>query len=151
MYFIFSKLLLYLILPLSWVFILFIIALIVKDRKRKKKFFIAAVVVLFVFSNSFLFNQFAKRWDIPAYQLKNGETYDCAIVLGGFSGGYLKGKGHFTTSADRFIHGARLLTMRKVTHLLVTGGSGSLVPGGFREGEWVKTQLEDLKIPDTVI
>ncbi len=151
MYFILSKLLVYLLFPLSWVFILFIAALLLKDRRRKKKFFVAAVIVLFVFSNSFLFNNFARRWDIPAYELKSNETYNCAIVLGGFSGGYYSAKGHFTASADRFIQGARLLTTGKAAHLLITGGSGSLVPGGFREGAWARTQLEDLKIPDSVI
>src|SRR5476651_798274 len=95
MYFIFSKLLIYLLFPLSWVFFLLVIFLTAKDRKRKRRYLAAAIITLYIFSNSFLFNLFAKCWDVPAYNLKPGESYSCAIVLGGFSGGYFSGKGHF--------------------------------------------------------
>jgi len=151
MYFILSKLLIYLLFPLSWVFILFITGLVVKDRQRKKKLFIAAVIVLYVFSNSFLFNWFAKKWDVSMYQLKSSKTYNCSIVLGGFSGGKFSNKGHFNGAADRFIQCARLFTIGKTSHLLLTGGSGSLDQGGYHEAAWAKTQLEDLKIPDSAI
>ena len=151
MYFILSKLLLYLLFPLSWILILLIISLIVKDRKRKRQFLIAALVLSFLFSNTVLFNQFAKSWDIPAYDLKPSENYSCAIVLGGFSGPDKFGKGHFNWAADRFIRGVELLTTGKVSHLLISGGNGSLLPGAFREGDWAKSQLQELKIVDSAV
>ncbi len=151
MYFIISKLLLYLLFPLSWVFILLVIAIASKDKKRRYRFLTAAVILLFVFSNAFLFNRFAKLWDVPANELKNTDTYKCAIILGGFSGGGYNEKGHFNPAADRFIQGVKLLATGKVSHLLITGGNGSLNPGSFREGPWVKTQLEELKFPDSTL
>lgn len=151
MYFILSKILLFLIFPLSWVFILLLISLVTKNQKRKRRALIAAIILLFLFSNPFLFNQFARLWDIPAYQLKKGEVYNCAIVLGGFSGADDKEQGRFNPSADRFIQGIKLLTTGKVSHLLVTGGSGNLIPGKFREGAWVKTQLKEFKFPDSTM
>jgi uncharacterized SAM-binding protein YcdF (DUF218 family) len=151
MYFIFSKLLLYLLFPLSWVFILFIISFIINNKKRKRRCLIASVVILYVFSNSFLFNSFARCWDVPAYQLKNGESYSCAIVLGGFSGDDFNGNGHFTFAADRFIQGVKLFEMGKVSHVLISSGNGNLFPGGFKEADWVKTQLNDMRLPDSTV
>ena len=151
MYFILSKLLLFLLFPLSWIFILLVIAIISKDKKRKHRFLIAAVILLFIFSNAFLFNRFAKLWDVRPYEVKSTDHYNCAIVLGGFSGGGYNEKGHFNPAADRFIQGIKLLSAGKVSHLLITGGNGSLNPDGFREGPWVKTQLEELKFPDSAL
>ncbi|MDB5111452.1 MAG: YdcF family protein [Mucilaginibacter sp.] len=151
MYFILSKILLFLLSPISWVFILLLISLIAKDRKRKRRFLIAATVLLFIFSNTFLFDQFATRWDIPAYHPKKSDSFSCAILLGGFSGVDAQGKGHFTSSADRFIQGIKLLASHKVSHLLITSGNGSLIPDKFREAAWTKTQLEELNFPDSSI
>jgi uncharacterized SAM-binding protein YcdF (DUF218 family) len=151
MYFILSKLLLYLLFPLSWIFILLVIAIASNDKKRKQRFLIAAVILLFIFSNAFLFNRFAKLWDVSPYELKSADTYKCAIILGGFSGGGYNEKGHFNASSDRFIQGIKLLSNHSVSHLLITGGNGSLNPAGFREGPWVKTQLEELKFPDSAL
>jgi uncharacterized SAM-binding protein YcdF (DUF218 family) len=134
MYFILSKVLLYLLFPVTWIFILFVISLKTKNIRRKRTMLITAIALFYVFSNSFLFNQFAKRWDIPAYYINKATPYSCAIVL-----------------ADRFIQGVKLLKTGKVSHILITGGNGNLNPGGFREGTWAKTQLQELKFPDSTI
>ena len=107
--------------------------------------------MLFIFSNTVIFNSFAKFWDIPAHELKPTEHYSCGIVLGGFSGPTHDGKGHFNGASDRFIQSILLLKTGKIANLLVSGGNGSLLPGKFREGTWVKTQLEALSFPDSVI
>jgi uncharacterized SAM-binding protein YcdF (DUF218 family) len=143
--------LLYLLFPLSWVFILIIILFITKNKKRKLRCLIAGVIILYVFSNSFLFNSFARCWDIPAHQVKNGESYSCAIVLGGFSGEDKNGNGHFNPAADRFIQGVQLFKTGGVSHILITSGNGSLNASKFREATWVKGQLQALKIPDSAI
>ena len=96
MYFILSKILYYLLLPLTWIFIVFVVALFSKNKLRRRRFFIAAPVMLYIFTNAFLFNQFAKRWDIPAYPATDTTKYSCVIVLGGFAGEDKNGKGHLT-------------------------------------------------------
>jgi uncharacterized SAM-binding protein YcdF (DUF218 family) len=151
MYFIFSKILLFLILPIYWVAALLLIALISKDRKRKRHFFIAAAVVLYFFSNGLLLNLFAKQWDFPPVALNSSQHYSCAIILGGFSGSDADENGYFNTSADRFIQGLKLLNSKKVSRLLISSGNGNLIPGAFREAAWVKTQLLEMGVPDSVI
>jgi uncharacterized SAM-binding protein YcdF (DUF218 family) len=151
MYFVLSKILLFLILPMYWVLAIFIIALVTKNARRKRRLFIAAIILLYIFSNSFIINQFAKRWDYPQATLPAGASYSCVIVLGGFSGGDEFNRGYFNTLADRFIQGVKLLITKRASHILISGGDGSLIPQGFREAAWVKTQLLDLKIPDSLI
>ncbi|MCR8559777.1 YdcF family protein [Mucilaginibacter sp. BJC16-A38] len=153
MFFFFSKVLLIFILPFTWVVIFIIAAFIARIWKPRLQcpFFVTSGVILLLFSNPFLFNLFASRWDIKPVPLKQSGSYSCAIILGGFSGPDAKGEGRFNGSADRFIQGLKLLSTGKVTHLLVSGGNGNLVPGNFREGTWVKTQLELLKVPDSCI
>ncbi|MGZ3871281.1 MAG: YdcF family protein [Mucilaginibacter sp.] len=117
----------------------------------KRWLFITSVILLLVFSNPFLFNQFAKHWDIRPVPLKDSGSYSCAIVLGGFSSVNDNGNGIFNTSADRFIQGLKLIATGKVSHILITGGNGHLLANKFRESDWVKTQLLQLKIPDSCI
>jgi uncharacterized SAM-binding protein YcdF (DUF218 family) len=149
MYFILSKVLLFLLFPLLWVFALVITGFITKNKKRKRRLFIASVVLLFLLSNSFLFNEFATLWGYPPYS--GSEKYSCAIVLGGFSSADKDGNGYFNESADRFIQGVRLLETSKVKRLMITGGNGDLVPGNYRESIWTKGQLKELNIPDSSI
>jgi uncharacterized SAM-binding protein YcdF (DUF218 family) len=150
MYFIFSKILLQLIFPFTWILILLIVSLISKNKKWKYRCFVAAIVLLILFTNPFLFNQFAQSWDIAPYKHDN-KKYSCAILLGGFSNGSEKGNGYFNIAADRFIQGTKLLSTRRASHLLITGGTGSLLPDEFREATWVKKQLHEFNYPDSAI
>jgi len=149
MYFILSKVLLFLITPLFWIFALLVLTIIVKNTKRKKRLLIISVILLYIASCPLFLTLFSRLWDVKKYPEGNNRHYSCAIVLGGFSSPDKNGKGYFNWAADRFIQGIRLLATGKVNHLLITGGSGNLVQGTFRESDWVKGQLQQLKVPDS--
>ncbi|HAL80916.1 MAG TPA: hypothetical protein DCO83_00725 [Mucilaginibacter sp.] len=151
MFFVLSKLLVLFIFPLTWVFSLLIAAVISKNQKKKRRFLILSVVLLWVFSNAFFVNQFAKRWDINPVPLKTTGAYSCAVVLGGFTTEDAKGGGFFNANADRFIQGLKLVSTGKVTHILISSGNGNLIHDNFTEADWVKTQLQQFKIPDSCI
>ncbi len=151
MYFIFSKVLLFLLSPLNWVVAFLLIALFTKRPKLKKRSFIISVVLLIVFSNHFLLQQFAKNYDIDPVPLDKGKVYSAAIVLGGFSGEDKNGKGFFNGHSDRFIEGIKLKAEGQVSHILISSGNGNLRPGSFTEGGWVKSVLTDFKFPDNTI
>ncbi|MCO5948661.1 YdcF family protein [Mucilaginibacter flavidus] len=150
MFFVLSKLLLVFILPFTWIAVCLITSLIVRKPHLKRRFFITGMVLMLIFTSPFLMNQFAKLWDIKPVPLKN-QTYSCVIVLGGFSGVDANGEGVFNQSSDRFIQSLKLVTTGKATHILISGGNGNLLAGSFRESDWVKTQLEQLKVPDSLI
>jgi uncharacterized SAM-binding protein YcdF (DUF218 family) len=151
MFFILSKLLIYVLNPVTWIFILFIAGFIVKDPKRKMRFFLGSFAVLIIFSNPFLLNQFAKRWDVPPQHLPDSGKYSCAILLGGFAGEDYKEGGYFTGGADRFIQSVKLKVEGKVSHILMSGGSANLIDTKFREADFVISQLKALNIPDSAI
>lgn len=151
MFFLFSKLLLIFILPLSWILAFLIAGLIVKRAKLKQRLLLTSFILLIIFSNPFLFDQFANLWDIKPVPLKSNGQFSCVIVLGGFAGDDDKGNGVFNASADRFIQGLKLFTTGKASHILISGGNGNLLADSFRESDWVKTQLLEFKVPDSCI
>jgi uncharacterized SAM-binding protein YcdF (DUF218 family) len=151
MYFILSKILLFLLVPLNWVLALLIIAIFKDDKVKRRRYLIAGLTLLYVFTTPFLFKEFTRLWDIKPIAKADTTKYSCVIVLGGFSGPHGHSGGNFNMAADRFIYGAMLLTTGKANRILITGGNGSLVPGAYREATWAKVQLQKLGISDSLI
>lgn len=151
MFFILSKILAFLMFPLLYVFALLLMAVCSKNARTKRKYLLIAVVVLYVFSNNFLLNRFAKAWDIGLGKLQTGKVYSAVIVLGGFSGDDSEGRGQFGPAADRFIQGVLLQKTGRVKAVLISGGNGNLNPDSFREGAWAKNELRAIQIPDSCI
>src|SRR5580704_14227364 len=86
MFFLFSKILDFLIKPLVWVMVLFLIGAITKNLVRRKRCLIAAFVVLFFFTNDFIVDEFMRAWELPAVSINEIKgTYDVGIVLGGMT------------------------------------------------------------------
>jgi uncharacterized SAM-binding protein YcdF (DUF218 family) len=145
MYFIFSKLLLFLILPLNWIFALLIISLMVRNKKSKNRLRIAAVVFLLIFTNSFLLKLFAHAWNYPPGDVSKG-TYSCAIVLGGFSSVDEDRHLYFNEASDRFIQGVKLVVTKKASRILITGGNGDLLGRGSAEAPAAGMALTEMGI-----
>ena len=151
MYFIFSKILLFLLFPLNWIVAFILIALFSKRPKLKRWALITSTTLLLLFSNPFLLYKFAECWDVPSGNIDKNKVYNAAIVLGGFSGEDKNGKGYFNGSAERFLQGIKLKATGQVSHVMITSGNGSLMPDGFSEGAWAKTQLKEFGLPDSVV
>ena len=151
MFFIFSKLLIIFICPLTWVFVLAVAALLIKKQQLKRRLLIVSVILLYLFSIPALLNLWAKKWDIAPTALKKSNSYSCAIVLGGFSSEDANGNGFFNGAADRFVQGLKLLTTGKVSHILISGGNAAIFHDEFEESDWVEKQLKEFKIPDSCV
>jgi uncharacterized SAM-binding protein YcdF (DUF218 family) len=152
MYFILSKILLFLLVPLNWVLALFIIAVFKHNQVKRRRYFIAGLTLLYVFTAPLLFKGFTRIWDVQPDPIKTDSVkYSCVIVLGGFSGQGIEGGGQFNRAADRFITATLLLTTDKARRILITGGNGELVPGPYSEAPWAKLQLQKLGIADSLI
>ena len=151
MYFILSKVLLFLIIPLNWIIACLLIAFFTRRPKLKKRFFIAGVVLLIVFTNQWLLYLFAKNWDVPPEPLEKGKIYSAVIVLGGFSGEDKNGDGFFNENASRLVKGLELQEQGIASHILISSGNGSLHPSNFREATWVKGELKKFNLPDSTI
>jgi uncharacterized SAM-binding protein YcdF (DUF218 family) len=151
MFFILSKILSFLLYPFLYGFVLLAIAVFSKKPKLKRKCLLWGFIVLWTFSTPLFLNLLAKAWDVAPGKLEPNKTYSAAIVLGGFSGDDKNGKGSFNWAADRFIQGVMLQKTGRVKKILISSGNGNLFADGFREADWVKSQLNILQIPDSCI
>ncbi|HEY4322686.1 MAG TPA: hypothetical protein VGN20_01840, partial [Mucilaginibacter sp.] len=111
MYFILSKVLLFLLFPLNWIIVLLLIALFSKRVKLKRRCFVTGILLLIILTSPLLQYPFARYWDIDRVPLPKDKVFSAVIVLGGFSGDDKNGNGVFNESADRFIQGVKLKEM----------------------------------------
>ena len=151
MFFILSKLFTFLLAPLFWILLFLAIGSFSKKRRLKRFSFITATVIFLFFSIPFFLTEYARWWDYKQTELPAGVKYSCAIVLGGFASEDYEGNGYFNSTSDRFIQLVKLKAEGKVSHVLVSGGNAKILPTGFRESDWVATQLRDFNIPDSNI
>lgn len=136
MFFILSKTLNYLMMPLVIVTLLFVAAAIIKKVKWKKGLFRIGLVLLLLFSNEFIANELMKVWEIPATPFAEvKKKYTWGILLSGVAKGGMKpdDRVYFQRGADRVTHTLQLYKMGIISKILVSGGSGRLLDIGERE------------------
>lgn len=129
MFFILSKVLYFLIVPLNWVVGLLLYSVFSKKPKWKKRSRNIAVILLVFFSNHFIFNLVIKAWESDVKPLASLATYDIGIVLGGYSNFeiYPRDRYNFTKRANRLTQAVELYKKGVFKKMLLTGGSGSIL------------------------
>jgi len=154
MFFILSKLLLFLIKPITWVTGLLLYSWFAKKRKRWSV--AAALVLLLLFSNPFLFNMTVRAWEKKTQTADQIEQpYDIGILLGGFTAVRTQpahDRYNFSDRANRFTNALELYKSGKIKKMLITGGKGQLMLGGEpREATHTKAFLLKIGIPESDI
>jgi uncharacterized SAM-binding protein YcdF (DUF218 family) len=146
MFFIFSKLLSFLIKPTLWILAL-MIAGVLNNKKRKLFLFFSLLIFLF-FSNDFIFNTLVKAWEVPQISItKFNKKYEAGILLGGFSDyDYIKNKHNFKKEADRLIYTLQLYNQGIIKNIFISGGNGNLFNNNYKESETIKDFLIQNKI-----
>ncbi|HTI57831.1 YdcF family protein [Mucilaginibacter sp.] len=151
MYIFFSNLAVLFISPFNWIVALLLVAVLTKNQKWKKRSLVSAVVILFLFSNMFLLNTYARWWDVSPAPLEKGKVYSAAIILGGFTSEDNKGKGFFNERSDRLIEGMHLMATGRVSHIMMSGGNRDAPAAQFTEGAWVYKTLKEFNFPDSAL
>lgn len=152
MFFIFSKILYFLIQPINWVIGLMLYSLFSKKKERKRKALVLAVILALFFSNRLILNQFLKWWEtdtITADLIE--EPYDIGILLGGYSTFQIRpnhDRHNFSPRTPRFLNTYELYKTGKVKKLLLTGGSGAILNKEEREASMVKDFLIRIGVPE---
>lgn len=148
MFFILSKLLQFAINPMIWIVVLLLLAVLSRDDNFKKKCLRWALVFTLIFSNSFVFDECERAWEIPATPYKSLKKYEAGIVLGGVA---LYDKEYdriqFQRGADRLFQAIELYKRGYIKKIVFTGGSGSVLHPEDKEGPWVERYLLTLGIP----
>lgn len=148
MFFIFSKILNFLIAPIVWVLILFLLSYFLKNVKKKKRFFWLAIGVLYFFSNSFILDEAFRAYEERDQKIEELEQHDIAIVLGGFANyDAVADLEQFHMSVDRFLHALQLYKTGKVKKIMLVGGSGSIAKPEEKEGLILEHFLIKLGMP----
>lgn len=130
MFFVLSKLLVFLIRPLTWILICGIWALFTQNQKRRKSLILTSMLLLFLFGNGVVFNTCARAWEEQAdsVAIKSKMPYEAAIVLGGYAfwdAG--RNRAQLSAAGDRLYYPLALYHQKQVRKLLLSGGSGSLM------------------------
>jgi len=146
MFFWLSKILSFLITPLTWIFICLVLALLLKNPKLKKRFLIASLALFMLFTNSFIANIVLHAWEIPAVSQKSlHKNYEAAIVLGGVSfWDHTLNRIQFSRSSDRVFQSLELYKLGYVKKLIIIGGSGSIIYPDDKESIEIKAYLVNI-------
>lgn len=152
MFFYISKLLAFILMPLTWVFVLLIWSWRTKIETRKRKLFLISICTLYFFCNSFIVDECMRIWEYTSDDLKKTEKFDYAVVLGGMiSYDPRLDKPEFSGSADRLWQVLPLLKNGQVGKIIITGGSGSINHPDHKEAAILKKYLLKLEIADSLI
>jgi uncharacterized SAM-binding protein YcdF (DUF218 family) len=150
MFFYLSKILSFLISPISWIFLLAITYFLTNKVKQKKRIIYVLFSVFYLFSNMFLVDEVFRWYEPEKIPLNSiNETYDVAIVLGGGTTyDFETGMIDFHESGDRFFIALQLYKQKKVKKLLLSGGSGSMVKTEQKEAKFIKQYLMNIGVPE---
>lgn len=157
MFFTLSKIIDFILLPITWIIALCLISLLAKSMQTKRIAGISALMIMIIGSNSFIVNKLISAYELPQITLKPTEHYPLGIVLGG---GIIRSpqedpqRINLAESADRCMQAALLYKSGKIDQILITGGNTSI--GSFRidrsnETASVKRLLIQLGIPSSDI
>lgn len=129
MFFVLSKILLFLIKPLNWVVFLLLGSWIIKNPRWKKSLFVAGMIFLLFFTNGFISNQLLKWWEIEPVPISNLAQYQTGIVLTGVTDSNIKPRDrvYFHKGADRVTHALQLYKMGKIEKILISGGNSEVI------------------------
>lgn len=155
MFFLLSKSLMHLLLPVVWVLLLLLIAFFAKRSSLRKKCLAAAILLFLFFSNEWLATRAYSWWEepvIPISSLKG--SYDVGVIMGGFTDAAKmpRDRVYLTSAVDRMMHAIHLYRMGKVKKLLPSGGSG--IPGftAALEGEMIRNAMLSCMVnPDDIL
>ncbi len=115
--------------PISWIFILMLVATFNKNATRRKIALGANFLLLLMLSNESFVNYFQKKYEAKEVRLAKYQTYPWAVIL---SGGMVKGglqnqnEIHVGETADRFIQPILLYKQGHIKKILISGGNTSM-------------------------
>ncbi len=125
MFYIASKFLTFIFMPIGILSLLLVYAIYTKNRTKSKKLVFSAFIFLYIFSNPLLINELMLWWEIPPTSISAVKTHDVGIVLTGgtINDNKLPKENLFLgKSADRIAQTVELYKNGKIKQVLISGG-----------------------------
>ena len=149
MFFLLSKLLLFLTSPFTWIVVSVACALFLKKEVWKKRFRWISVIMFFVFTNNVIFLEFCRKWEVHGTPRNEINNYDVGIVLTGMT--------EFNSDldeisirrgADRIWQALNLYHEGRIKTILISGDHGYVTDRGLHEARQMKRTLVKWGIPE---
>ncbi|MEM9833918.1 MAG: YdcF family protein [Bacteroidota bacterium] len=150
MFFILSKTLYFLVMPITLVVLVFL--LYVFWKRYRKLLFITGLGLLLLFTNTFLSNLLLLTWEVPPRPIASLPQYPVGVVLGGVTvDKEPRDRSHVVGDADRILHAVQLYREGKIKKILLTGGSGKLLVDSIPEAVSLQRILRNAQVPEADI
>jgi uncharacterized SAM-binding protein YcdF (DUF218 family) len=129
MFFILSKTVAILFMPLTIIIICLLLGVFLKAAHLRKTFLWIGVGLLVFFSNDFIANEAMHMWELEARPYAVTGNYQIGIVLTGttISKPYPDDRVYFNKGADRVTHTVQLYKLGRIKKILISGGSGRIL------------------------
>ncbi len=149
MFFALSKILDFLLSPMIWIMLFFLLGMILHKRKISRKLLITALCIFFIFTNSFLTDEMLNLTERPMVKLNDGVTYEAGIVLGGGMVTIDRSMDRliFQENTDRMLQAVQLYKEGRIKKIILSSGSGSMVFRDMYEGALLRRFLVQTCIP----
>ena len=141
MFYIASKFLTFVIMPIGILCLLLVYAIYTKNRTKSKKLVVTAFIFLYIFSNPLLINELLLWWEIPPTSISTVKTHDIGIILTGgtINENKLPQENLFLgKTADRIGQALELYKRGKIKKVLISGGEISVL------GKSHKREIEEI-------
>lgn len=128
MFFFLSKTVSFLLMPLSLVFLFWVVSLFMKRPRLKMIFFWTGMGLLLFFSNGFIANSVMRAWELRPVLFADMHPYQLGVVLTGATSSNpdTHDRVYFNKGADRVTHTVQLYKLGLLKKILISGGSGRL-------------------------
>ncbi|RDC63915.1 YdcF family protein [Adhaeribacter pallidiroseus] len=150
MFFILSKILFYIALPVVWLVGLLLYAVFTKRKRWRKLVLQVATILIVVLTNPFLINEALLAWEIPPRTLAQVPVSDAGIILTGITS--LEKSPHdrvyLERGADRILHTLWLFRNKRIRLIIISGGSGSIKAVYSTEAAELKRILLQAGVPE---
>lgn len=152
MFFVLSKILLFLLNPVNWILICLVTFFVTKRQRLKKVSLVTAIVLFILFSNYAIYRACMLAWQPKVEHKAHTKRYSAGIVLCGMTVCDKEGQVFFNGHADRFLQTARLYHTGVIDKVFISGGDGSLTQSRPRkEADFLREEFMALHVPDSAI
>ena len=154
MFFLLSKLLDFVLLPVLWLLVLLAAALLTQRPTWRRNLLRLALLLLVLGTNNALLNEALLVWELPPVRLENLPRHaDAAVLLTGITSVSKSphDRVYLHEGADRLTNALWLWRAGRVRHILVSGGSGAMMKKAHTEAADLITLLHLAGVPDSVI
>lgn len=153
MFFVLSKTVSLLFLPLTVICILLLASLFARSSVWKKRLWRSGLILLIFFSNEFISNEVMRAWEVEATPIAGMRRFRIGIVLTGTTIPDMEpaDRVYFHRGADRVIHTVQLYKLGLIQKILISGGSGSLTEVDEPEADKYRRVMLLMGVPDAAI